>query len=196
VHTSKSDSQKINLLYLILFACIGIASVLILHHDHQQKIRRTGNIAIDSFANQATLTEYDDQGKIERMITAQNAIHSEPDGITHFVKPFILIYTKDRTPWHIRADKGTSDKKTDQIVLKENVVIHQLRTTHHTDSRMTTDELTIFTKTSRAVTDKAVTLTRPDITIHGVGLDANLKTGEYQLRSQSEAIYQPTKKRN
>lgn len=186
-----------NLLYLILFACIGIASALILHHDNQQKMQRAGNIAIDSFVNQATLTEYNEQGEIKKMITAENAIHSEPDGVTHFIKPFILLYAQDRTPWHIRADKGTSNKKTDHIVLQHNVMIHQLPTARHTESRITTDELTILTKTSRAFTEKPVTLTRPGITIHGIGLSANLKTGEYQLRSQSEVIYQPsTKRRN
>ncbi len=172
-----------------------MASALILHHNNLQKMQNTKNV-IDGFSSHATLTEYDEQGDIKTVLTAESATHLEPSGTTHFTKPFIITYTKDRTPWHIRADTGTSDKNGHQIIFQHHILIHALPTARHPETRITTEELTIVPKESRAFTDQPVTLSRPGIVIHGVGLTANFKTGEYQLHSQSEAVYQPSGKRN
>lgn len=191
-----SGSRKVTYLYIFLFVLICMASALILHHNNRQKSQDTKNVMIDGFAHHATLTEYDEQGDIKTTLTAENATHLEPSGTTHFTKPFIITYTKDRTPWHIHADQGISNRDGHQIIFQHNIVIHELPTARHPETRITTDELTILPKASRAFTDKPVILSRPGMVIHGVGLTADLKTGEYQLRSQSEAVYQPSGKRN
>lgn len=169
-----------------------MASALILHHNNKQKIQNSKDI-IDGFASHTTLTEYDEQGNIKTVLTAESATHLEPSGTTYFKKPFIITYTKDRTPWHIHADIGTSDKNGHKIIFQHHILIHELPTARHPETRITTDELTIAPKESRAFTDQPVTLSRPGIVIHGVGLTADFKTGEYQLRSQSTAIYKSAK---
>ena len=189
------ESRKVTYLYIFLFMLICMASALILHHNKNQKTQNTKNI-IDGFASHATLTEYDEQGDIKTVLSAESATHLEPDGTTHFKKPFIITYTKDRTPWHIHADIGVSDKNGHQIIFQHHILIRELPTARHPETRITTDALTIVPKESRAFTDQPVTLSRPGIIIHGVGLTANFKTGEYQLRSQSKAVYQPSSKRN
>ncbi|OGT64411.1 MAG: LPS export ABC transporter periplasmic protein LptC [Gammaproteobacteria bacterium RIFCSPHIGHO2_12_FULL_45_9] len=191
-----SGSRKVTYLYIFSFVLICVTSALILHHNNQQKSQNTQNNIIDGFASHATLTEYDEQGNIKTVLTAESATHLEPGGTTHFKKPFIITYTKDRTPWHIHADQGISDRDGHHIIFQHHILIHALPTTRHPETRITTDELTILPKESRAFTDKPVILSRPGMVIHGVGLTANFKTGEYQLRSQSEAVYQPSGKRN
>lgn len=68
---------------------------------------------------------------------------------------------------------------------------HELPTLKDAGATITTSELTLFPKQSRAFTKKPVTLLRPGTTIHGTGFNANLKTGVYQLLSEASAVYQP-----
>lgn len=189
-------NKKILYTYIFLFILIALASVLILHHTTIQRMQTSPDTAIDGFSDNATLTEYNHHGEIKTMVSAKNAIHLEKSGNTQFKKPFIITYSTDRTPWHIHADQGISDKNGHLLVLQNNVVIHALSAHHHPETRITTSTLSILPKESRAFTHQAVTVSRPGIVIHGVGLTANFKTGEYQLQSQSKAIYQPWKKGN
>ncbi|OGT43875.1 MAG: LPS export ABC transporter periplasmic protein LptC [Gammaproteobacteria bacterium RIFCSPHIGHO2_12_FULL_40_19] len=178
-------------LYIILFLCIAVASVLILRHKTTEAPPTAQKNTIDSFITQGTFTEYNEQGLIKTKMTAAHVTHFKESGITHFTKPYIITYTENRTPWHIHADRADSNKTGTKIILQGHVTVHQLPTKQNAETTITTTELTVFPKESRAVTDKAITVSRPGTVIHGTGLIANLKTGQYQLRSQSEIIYQP-----
>src|SRR3990167_10058090 len=181
--------------YIILFLCISVASVLILRHTKTQAPLTSQKNTVDSFILQGAFTEYNEQGLIKTKMNAITITHFQKSGATQFEKPYIVTYTENRTPWHIRADQGVSDKTGSKIILTGHVNVHELQTAQHAETTITTTELTIFPKESRAVTDKMITLSRPGTVIHGTGFIANLKTGQYQLRSESEAVYQPTQQR-
>lgn len=177
--------------YIILFLGIAIASILILQHTNTKTPPSTQKNTIDNFIVNGSFTEYNEQGLIKTKMNALNITHFKESGVAEFDKPFIVTYTDDRTPWHIHADHAVSNKAGTKIILQGHVTVHQLPTKQHEETTITTTELTVFPKESRAVTDKAITLARPGTLIHGIGFIANLKTGQYQLRSESEAIYQP-----
>ncbi|HLD84247.1 MAG TPA: LPS export ABC transporter periplasmic protein LptC [Coxiellaceae bacterium] len=178
-------------LYLFVFIAVGFSSIFILHHSGSQE-QSTEDSLINSYILNAQFTEYNPDGSLKIKMTSDKITHWENTGETLFTKPYLITFTEvNHDPWHIHADEGVSNKAGDQLVLKNNVVIHELKTKQQPEVTITTTELTLFPKTSRATTDKAVTLTRPGSVIHGVGFSANLKTGEYQLRSQSDATVDP-----
>jgi lipopolysaccharide export system protein LptC len=177
--------------YLILFLCIAAASVLILQHTNTKTPQSTQKNTIDSFIANGTFTEYNALGLVKTKMNAASITHFKESGITQFDKPVIVTYSDNRTPWHIHADHAVSDKTGTKITFQGHVTVHELTTKENAGTTITTTELTVFPKESRAVSDKAVTLSRPGTIIHGRGFTANLKTGQYQLRSESEAIYQP-----
>ena len=187
--------HKSIVIYLILFLLIGIASIFILHRDKRAATSVIPKNTINTFVHDATFTEYNKQGRIKTKIFSKRVIHYQLQNTVLFEKPLIITYTENRTPWHIRADQATSNNTGDKIKLTGHVVAHELSTRHQSSTIVKTTELTVFPKSSQVETDQPITLTRPGTTIHGVGFTANLKTGQYQLHSQSEVIYQPAQKK-
>ncbi|MCX7120395.1 MAG: LPS export ABC transporter periplasmic protein LptC [Gammaproteobacteria bacterium] len=184
-----------NGIYIILALLICIGSIFILHrtskpaHPAQKKI-------IDSFVLNASYTEFNQDGQVKTKMSAAKVIHFIPDNTTHFTKPVMLTYMDNRDPWHITADKGNANKTGSEIILKGHVIVKKLPTEKQESLTITTSELAIFPKESRAVTKQAVTLTRPGTVIHATGFTANLKTGQYQLLSKSTVIYQPEQRQH
>lgn len=183
--------HKSIIIYLILFVLLGIASLFILHHTKKTEEKLPQKTSIDTFVHDATFTEYNEQGLIKTKIRAEKLIRYQPQGTTVFKKPFIITYTQSRRPWHIYADEGISDRTGQKIILKGHVIAHELPTAQLGGATIKTSEVTLYPKESRAETNQSVILIRPGMVIHGTGLTANLKTGRYQLHSQSKAIYQP-----
>ncbi|EKD77894.1 MAG: hypothetical protein ACD_42C00134G0003 [uncultured bacterium] len=148
---------------------------------------------INNFVINAKYSEYNKQGEIKTIVTADKITQFQPDNNSVFTQPRIITYTdQDRTPWHIQADEGSSDQTAKKIILRGHVIAVKLKTKKTPSITIKTTKLTIFPKKSLAITNQPVVLSRPDTIIHGIGLTANLKTGEYQLHSQSKAIYVPT----
>jgi lipopolysaccharide export system protein LptC len=182
--------SKLTLLYIFLSICICTASFFILRNT-TQPVKITPKTVIASYAIDATYTEYNAQGLIKTSVDAKKITRYLPQGNSIFEKPFIVTYAADRTPWHIHADSGESDRTGEKIILQGHVIIHELPTSTHPETMIQTAEITLFPKLSRAETNAAVILSRPGMTIYGKGLLANLKTGQYELKSQSKAVYQP-----
>jgi lipopolysaccharide export system protein LptC len=187
--------HKSIIIYIILFILLGVASAFILHHTKKIETTLPQKRTVDTFVHNATFTEYNQQGLIKTKIHAAKIFHYQPQGTTFFEKPFIITYTENRRPWHIRANQGTSDRTGQKIILSGNVIARELPMAEHAGTIIKTAEITIYPKKFLAETNESVMLIRPGMTLHGTGLTANLKTGEYQLHSGSEAIYQPEQKK-
>lgn len=183
---------KSPIIYFLLFAFICSASIFILRHANQVESNTDGEKThIDSFIIQGTSIEYNQQGQLKTKITSKKIMHFLPKKNSVFEKPHIVFYSDNRTPWHIQANQALVNDTGEKIILQGNVIIHELPTAAAPETTIIkTSELTLFPKESRATTNQAITLSRPGTVIHGVGFDANLKTGQYELRSQSKAIYQ------
>ena len=178
-------------LYIALFFLLCIASIFILYHPKKQPAA-TQPQTIDSFIYQAQLTEYNKQGKMKSDITAANVIHYKESDITFLVAPRILVYSDQNIPWKIHADQAKMMQSNTIIVLSGHVIIHQLQTLNHPETIIKTTTLTVYPKESRAETTAPVTINRRGMAIVGKGLTANLKTGQYQLTSETKAILQPS----
>src|SRR3989338_8905012 len=174
--------------YLILFSLIVFASILILHRA-ANTLHLGNQSSINSFVSDANFIEYNHTGQIKTKITAKD-ITQRQDYIL-FKNPYIETYTDNRAPWQIRADQAISDQQGKKVVLQGHVIIHELKQTDTPATTIKTSELTLFPRKSFATTDKSVAIYRPGVILHGIGLTANLKTGEYELKSQSKGVYQP-----
>lgn len=182
--------SKLTLLYIFLSICICTASVFILQHANQP-VKIAEKTTIDSYVIGAIYTEYNSKGQIKTKMTAEKITHYQPQGTSVIEKPFIITYAADRTPWHIHADKAESDATGKKIILQGHVTIHEFPTKAHSETTIKTTELTLFPKKSLAETNKPVTLSQPFMSMDGNGFIANLKTGRYELKSESKVIYQP-----
>src|SRR3990167_4366020 len=146
--------HKLIIIYLILFILIGVASIFILHHAATIAKTLPQKTIISTFVQNATFTEYNEKGDVKTKIRAQKITHYQPQGTTIFEKPFIITYSENRTPWHIRADQAISDRTGQKIILTGNVTAHELPTAQQTETTIKTTEITVFQKESRAETNK------------------------------------------
>lgn len=185
--------HKASIFYFGLFLLVATISAIILYHADRE-LSKPQESAISTFVKNGDFTEYDKQGKIKTKITAEKIIEYRQDGKIVFQHPYLIVYTTQRTPWHIRADQAVSDKAGEKVELAGNVVLHELKSKSTPASLIQTTKLTLFPKKRIATTDEPIVLSRPGVLIHGIGLTANLKTGQYELKSHPEIVYQPNKK--
>ena len=173
--------------YILLFALLFWGSFFLLH-SHRQQLLATSKNSFDHYAKDITVTDYDQNGHAKSILKATLATHYTNSGETVLKNPRLnTIGTNGNLPWRITSDQAVINKTQDQAVLTGHVIVHQLPVPGHPDLLIKTTRLTAFLKTSQASTDQPVTIIRPGTTLHGVGLKADLKTGEYQLLSQPHA---------
>ena len=105
--------------------------------------------------------------------------------------PHRICYFDDQNhvPWIITADNGQSQAGVSQVHLWGNVKLLQPPARNSHNMTMTTSSLIIFPEKQLAQTDQPVVITEPGTVINGVGLRANLNTGEIQLLSQARGVY-------
>jgi len=105
--------------------------------------------------------------------------------------PLFLLPDKDGEHWQVRSRTGWVSEKRDQIRLRGNV-----RTTSPPgDPRkvtMATEQLNVFPDSRRASTPAVVTITQPGSILRGRGMDAELDTRRYVLKSQVRSRYAPS----
>ncbi|HLB56479.1 MAG TPA: LPS export ABC transporter periplasmic protein LptC [Coxiellaceae bacterium] len=190
--------HKVMNFYLILFVLLGVMSMVILHHTQKININSSQKTTVQTFVHDATFTEYNQTGLIKAKIHSEKIMHYEPQGTTLFKKPFIIVYTETRVPWHIRADQAVSDRTGKKLILTGNVIAHELPTAKNEETTVKTTEITVYPdpKEFRVETDQPVVLTRPGTKITGKGFSANLKTGRYRLHSAMKAVYLPQQKKH
>lgn len=184
--------KKANLIYLFLSAALIVISAIILHGAQNKPVHEKKD-AIDSFVDHAHYVSYNKLGQLDTKLTAPKVTHIKNKKMAYFFEPRMLTYTEDRIPWHIQATHAKSSDDMQHVFLWKNVVIHQLTHTNTLETTIKTSELTVLPQQSIAKTNAAVSIYRLGSTMHGKGLIANLKTGQYELLSHSKGIYIPEK---
>ncbi len=157
----------------------------------KQPTQKTSASAPDSFMRNFQYQSHSADGIVNSILTSIEAVHFPKDDLTKFAKPKLTYFTKDRQTWVVTSDKGRSINGDDKIFLSQNVLIHQPQTAISPDTKIYTQHLTVYPGTDIAITNDPVLIKRPGTVIHGIGMTANLKTGQYKLLHQARGIYDP-----
>lgn len=167
----------------IIFTLIaGLSSWFFFSNNHH-KLKAAPTQIPDGFMLEAHYTQYDTQGQVHMVMYTQKMLHFAQDGTSYFVKPQVLAYSQQRTPWTIHAEEGTALHNSEQINLSKNVVIHQAGQPHHPETTITTATMTIFPHRGYAETNQPITIIRSDSHIDAIGMQANFKIGIFKLLS-------------
>lgn len=180
-------------------AIIWISSILIfvvfslvipfLIFNKQSRQSSQAQESFDGFMTQATTYNFNSLGQLQKRIIASKMQHYPTHDQIIFTNPDILIYTRNRIPWHITALRGTSKKNNQVVRLYDHVKLHQSSRPNHPATTIVTSQLTIYPKKSFAHTDQPATIIRPDSIISGTGVNADLQKGIFNLISHSRGIY-------
>lgn len=177
---------------LILLIGASLSIFLMVFREHKaDDVKAPGGV--NAFMINPTYRDFNKNGTLHSQLSANLMEHYVRHDISVFTKPVILIYTDERIPWHITAEHGKSQNGTKEVLLYNNVILHQPQQPSHPETTINTSELTVYPPRSFAETNKKVKITRPGTVIHGKGIEADLKTGIVKLLTRSRGTYEPDK---
>jgi lipopolysaccharide export system protein LptC len=142
-----------------------------------------------AFATNITYKSYDENGHQQSNIRATSFEHYQKDAQSLFEYPHGLIYTKERIPWQIRANKGKAFNTADRIDLSGNVIMHQLPYPSRPETTIKTEAVSIYPATEIAETDQPVLIQQLGNQVEGVGMKADMGKGIIDILSQSKGYY-------
>lgn len=130
--------------------------------------------------------EYDQE--IHRKFTARKLFHYLNENVTQMEQVSFVSTQPEKPPIHLQADRAEVRNKGENIFLKDNVTA--IRGTDEEKGKITlvTDFLHLIPHQSLVTTDRPVTISRMNTTIHGIGLELNNETGIIKLLQRVKAI--------
>lgn len=143
--------------------------------------------APDSFMEQVTSIQMDQNGQPLRRLEAERMTHFPDDQRTDMVNPLLTLHRQDGDLWTIRSRQGTVDDAGEQVLMNGDVLIEHPDT--ESPLQLSTTELRILTAEEYAETAAAVRITRPGAQIDAVGMQAYLKTERVELLNQVRSRY-------
>jgi lipopolysaccharide export system protein LptC len=178
---------------IVFFAIIVATSVLYIlnSRDSHHRQRVTQDI-MDSFMHNVSSISYGNTGAIKDTFNSSYVTHYPDNDTTHAVKPHIVTFSRTGQPWYVTADKGTMTNGDNNVHMQGHVNIHQPPGEKSHNVTFTTSALNYYPNRQYADTDQPVTVVQPGTRIDGVGMTANLNTGDINLLHQSRGEYDPS----
>jgi len=169
-------------IYAIFFSLLLIAIVVMLY-------RASPTAALLYFRPQAILEEsmtdvqawrFDKEGRLIQAVEMQSWLHYKDQTTSQMISPRLKMYHLDGSLWNISAKTGESFQtqihgKLEKLKLSQDVIV--LRSTQENQKawELKTQHLLFLAQNPRAMTDGAVVVNGPGMTIHATGLRADLE---------------------
>ena len=137
------------------------------------------------------LTALDKQGKESFTLRAPKLEETPGAKTMDLTTPLFLLPDKHGKYWEVRSRTGWVSEAREEVRLRGQVHVQGPRD----DARpvdLRTEQLNVFPETNRATSAAAVSITQPGLTMNGKGLQANLDTKRFVLKSQVRTQYAST----
>ncbi len=144
----------------------------------------------DYFVFQLELRQFDEQGKLNHVLQAQQLRHYLESGITRLQQPEYVLYADKQPNLHIRAAKGELSQDQSLLQLQGKTIIDWEGDDTRPPMRILTSDLNIQPQREYAETAAAVTVTSAENWIESVGMQAWMKApGRIRFLAQTRAHY-------
>lgn len=143
----------------------------------------------DAWMESVEATFMSHEGHILMKIHAPTVTHFADNDTTLLKTPTFLLYRNSPSPWRIQAGVGVATNGLENIRLSQTVTLHYPGDKTQPATWVNTDKLVIHPEQKTAETMEQVTLTQPNITVHGKGLHADLNSGDIKLLSETRGEY-------
>lgn len=146
---------------------------------------------LDGYMAQASYTQYDEVGQVHALLYTPQMTHYTQDNTSYFDHPQLTTFSKKRIPWTVIALQGKAVHDGDQVDLWGGVHIHQAPQPNYPETEITTEAMTVYPHRSYAETHQSITITRPDMHIQAIGMEAYFRAGVFKLLSEVKGSYEP-----
>lgn len=181
--------NRLHLILIILLIAISTSTTWLIITSGQVTLPQNKPQNPDSFITDVNAIQFDKLGKPGHIFKSPLLINYLQDNTTKITNPFYIFQNNNEPPWHVQSDQGKAIHGAKTIVLTGHVKIRQLPGINSRNLTLFTDKIIFYPKRSFAETDRPVTIKQPGIIIQGIGLEANLKTGEIKLLSKMRGEY-------
>lgn len=174
-------------LVLLVAAVASGWSVWRLSHNGDEDVL---NARPDYVLRDYEITSLDKRGK-ESFTLRGPVLQREPADKTMTLQtPLFLVPDRSGKYWEVRAKQGTVPADGKQLDLRGTV--HAASPAGVApETRIETSQLSLFPQENRASSQTAVTVTRPGLTMRGVGMQADFDRQQVSLLSQVRTRYVP-----
>jgi lipopolysaccharide export system protein LptC len=154
------------------------------------QVSQKGENRVDFFFEDSQITTMGPDGHLKNLLVSEKITHYSADDTTEILKPDMLLYKKDESPWHVTADRGWVSADGEHIFLKGAVTVDRSASAGNEAMNLSTSELRIRPKDQYAESDTQVTLKGRNYRATSVGMRVYLKQGKIQLLSQVRGHYE------
>ena len=147
--------------------------------------------APDIFMENARITQYDENGKREGLMTATQVAHYPNSDITWLDAPDMWNWQDSTTPpWHSISDRGKLLPGGKTLELYDNVVINRADPKGGAPLQLETDFLIVHTEQDMAETDRPVKISDESGVTTAVGMTTYYKESLVKLKSKVRGIHE------
>lgn len=144
----------------------------------------------DLYMADATIAQYDDDGRLRYRLASDEVRHFEADSVTRLSSPTLTLNRAPQSAWLATAKQGTveyqdsADGRREEIVhLSDDVRLEQQDATDRIELRC--DSLRLYPARRFAETDQPVMITSNSGRTSAAGLSGDLKSGLLKLSSSA-----------
>lgn len=174
-------------LFLLVAAVVSAWSVL-RHRGPGDKPAATPGRS-DYVLHDVELVVLDEQGRESFTLRGPRIARDPAERAMSLATPVFLLPDSDGDYWRVQANDGWVSPDGDELRLTGDV-----RVTSPPGERkvaLNTEQLNVFPDRDLASTPARVTITQPGSILQGVGLETNLATRHYELKSQVHTRHVP-----
>lgn len=184
--------------FLFIVISVGIGLLWIEDYTTQSTGENKDGAALlpDYYGEGLKNKTFNNNGGLDSQFEAQRSVHFPDRRIAELTLPKFTTTADDGEEWVIKSLSGTHFEDHKKVLLKNDVVVSPanpalLETNQYKYATILTDELTLFTDTKIAQTDKPVEVIDFRSRINAVGMIINIDQKRVEFLSQVNAKYEP-----
>ncbi len=177
-------------LTLVLLAGALVSGWSVWTHRVEQTSSQVASGRSDYVLHDFELVALDDQGKESFALRAPRLQETPGARTMELTTPLFLLPDAQGHYWRVRSKTGWVSGKRDEIRLRGEVTTTSPPEDPH-KVMMNTEQLNVYPDSNRATSVAVVTITQPGSILRGRGLEANLHSKQYELKSEVHTHYVP-----
>ena len=145
----------------------------------------------DAIMEDVTALIIDKQGKPSMKIVSPKVVHYSNNDTTQLTAPQMTLYRKSPLPWFISANSASATGGVENILFRNDVVIHHPADQTNPATFIKTSSLLVHPNAQTAETSEDITMMQPNLVVKATGLFADMNTGDIKLLSKARGEYVP-----
>ena len=174
---------------LVLFVAALVSGWAIWHKDRREAPVVAGNGRPDYVLHDFELVALDDEGQESFTLRAPSMLRTPGERSMHMATPVFLLPDDDGKYWRVSSREGWISPDGDELRLNGDVRVAS--PPGERDVGMNTEQLNVYPDRNLATSAELVTITQPGSILRGRGLETDLASKRYVLKSQVHTRYVP-----